>query len=65
MALAMQKGITETAAERTQDHTSRSRFSERIRMIWPLLVMAFGLLATAAWVALLGWLLYRAILGLA
>jgi len=35
---------------------------ERIRQIWPLFVVGFGLLATVAWMALLGWLLYRAAL---
>ena len=34
--------------------------TQRIRQIWPLFVVGLGLLATIAWTALLGWLLYRA-----
>ena len=36
--------------------------TERIRQIWPLFVVGLGLLATIAWTALLGWLLFRAAL---
>ena len=30
--------------------------------VWPVCVLSLGLLATLAWIALLGWLLYRAAL---
>ena len=36
--------------------------TKRIRQIGPLFVIGLGLLATIAWTALLGWLLYRAVL---
>jgi len=39
--------------------------AERIRRIWPVCVVGFGLVATVAWMALLGWVLYRAVLLLA
>jgi hypothetical protein len=39
--------------------------AERIRRIWPVCVVGFGLVATVAWMALLGWALYRAVLLLA
>jgi hypothetical protein len=37
-------------------------FVARIRELWPVVVVGLGLLATVAWIALLGWLLYRAVL---
>jgi len=33
--------------------------TERIRQIWLLSVIGLGLLATLAWSALLGWLMYQ------
>lgn len=33
-----------------------------VRPSWPLFVVGFGLVATVAWMTLLGWLLYRAAL---
>jgi len=36
--------------------------TETIRRIWPLFAVGLGLLATVAWMALLGWVLYRAVL---
>ena len=39
--------------------------ADRIRQIWPLYVVGLGLVATCAWMALLGWMLYRAVLVLA
>jgi len=36
----------------------------RFRQIWPLFVVGFGLLVTVAWTALLGWLLFEAVLRL-
>ena len=36
----------------------------RIRRIWAVFVVGLGLLATMAWIALLGWLLFRAVLWL-
>lgn len=61
----MYEDIAGTGAERTLGHISRSRFPERIRRIWALLVVALGLFATMAWIALLAWLVYRALLALA
>ena len=63
--MAMYEDIARAGAERTLDHLLRSRFPEHIHWIWPLLVVALGLFATVAWIALLGWLFYRAILALA
>src|SRR5215467_6070281 len=51
----MYEDIARAGAERTLDHLSRSRFPEHIHRIWPLLVVALGLFATVAWIALLGW----------
>jgi len=39
--------------------------AERIRQIWSYFVVGLGLIATVAWMALLGWMLYRAVLMLA
>jgi hypothetical protein len=39
--------------------------AERIRQIWSYFVVSLGLAATIAWMALLGWVLYRAVLMLA
>lgn len=46
----------------SQQQTSATK---RIRRVWPLFVVGVGVLATLAWMALLGWLLYRAVLVLA
>ena len=51
----MYEDIARAGAERTLDHLLRSRFPEHIHWIWPLLVVALGLFATVAWIALLGW----------
>jgi len=35
--------------------------TERIRLVWAVFVVSLALLATAAWVVLLGSLMYRAV----
>jgi hypothetical protein len=45
-------------------HTPKPSFAARLRGTLAVLFVLFGLLATAAWIALLGWLLYRAVLTL-
>ena len=39
--------------------------ADRISQIWPVCVVALGLIATGTWMALLGWIVYRAVLILA
>ena len=39
---------------------SQQSAKEAIRQIWPLFVVGLGLIATLAWMTLLGWLVYRA-----
>jgi hypothetical protein len=41
---------------------AQQSLAARIRQIWPIIIVGLGLLATVAWIALLGWLLYRAVL---
>lgn len=41
----------------SQEQTS---VTDRVRGIWPIFLVSLALVATLAWVALLGWLLYRA-----
>lgn len=44
---------------------SAQALTERgVRRVWPLCIAGLGLLATLAWIALLGWLLCRAFLRL-
>jgi len=40
------------------DETKQSAV-DRIRRLWPICVVGFGLIATLAWIAALGWLLYQ------
>jgi hypothetical protein len=46
-------------APASQQQTSAT---ERVRQIWPVFVLGLGLLSAVAWMTLLGWLLYRAVL---
>jgi hypothetical protein len=32
--------------------------------VWPVFVVGLGLLVTTAWIALLGWLVFHAVLGI-
>jgi DNA integrity scanning protein DisA with diadenylate cyclase activity len=43
----------------------RISVAERIRRIWAYFVVGLGLAGTVAWTALLGWMLYQAVLLLA
>lgn len=44
------------------DDQPKPPLAARIRQIWSVFIVGLGLLATVAWIALLGWLLYRAVL---
>jgi hypothetical protein len=35
--------------------------AHRVHQIWPIFAVGLGLTATVAWLALFGWLLYRAV----
>jgi len=39
--------------------------ADRVRQIWPVCVVGLGLAATVAWMGLLAWMVYRAVLVLA
>jgi hypothetical protein len=44
------------------DEASARYSCDRNSLIWPLFVVGLGLLATVVWTALLGWVVYRAVL---
>ena len=46
------------------DNQPRPPPEARMRRIWPALVVCLAFLATMAWIALLGWLLFQAALRL-
>ena len=42
--------------------TRQPSLADRIRGIWPVFVVGFGLVASVVWMGLLVWLFYRAVL---
>ncbi len=57
-----QVGVLNRSDARLVETQSGPTFAARLRAIRAVFFVGIGLLATVAWIALLGWLLYRAVL---
>jgi len=53
------QGTAAFQANGVMDDETKQSAVDRIRRLWPICVVGFGLIATLAWIAALGWLLYQ------
>jgi hypothetical protein len=57
-----QADVLDRSNNQDADAQPKPSFATRLRGIVAVLFVCLGLLATVAWIAFLGWLLYRAVL---